>query len=606
MAGPWLSTHPTGKAEIGGRQVDVGAFYREGLVNGTDPRHPESWFHLLGVGQTLVEAAAMAWNVWLARGRLWDPLAPDERRRVLAWFEEASTIPPADNNWRLFSVILHSVSKQLGGKFDQATIDAHLDRVESFYLGDGWYNDGPPPPGHAWSIDYYNAFVLHPYLLYWCWLDGDSQPKRRERIFARARLFQRSFVHWFGSDGSFPCFGRSTLYRMGVTHVFAVALLVDACPLPLGQVRRLFGLVLRRALQTPGVLGSDGQLTMGFAREYLPMIEPYSGPGSPYWGAKAFGILALASHHPFWSSPEEPLPIERTDDVVAIPAAGFLVRGDRATGQVQLVNGKSLGSSKKYSNLTYSTHFGYEIDRHRPAGAIDPFGEASLTLSRDGRSWYGRHTVRFAEIRDGVLITEAVHRLGEQRLARTAKAVAGVLTAGHPEGTSHRLRSWVSARARTIYLRVASILTPRARVFSAVTFAGDQQVRAHYVRTRVKIFAREGGFACGWDDEREAELRADPISFVWTLSAASGIRPLIGYERAITPLRSDHNVLHLHSRIPLVETARARRGLLRLASVSLARPSPFPAEEVGVGMASKAEQLTAMLEEIATARPVRR
>jgi hypothetical protein len=340
---------------------------------------------------------------------------------------------------------------------------------------------------------------------------------------------------------------------------------------------------------------------MGFAREYLPMIESYSGPGSPYWGAKAFGVLALPSRHAFWNSPEEPLPIERSDDVVAIPAAGFLVRADRATGQVQVVNGKSLGSSKKYSNLTYSTHCGYEIDRDRPVGAIDPFGEANLTLSRDGRNWYGRNAVRFAEIRDGVLITEAVYRLGEQVLARTAIAVGGALTAGHPEGTLHRVRSWVRARARAIYLRVAPRLTPRATVLTAVTFAGDQQIRAHRVRSRVKVLAREGGFACGWDDEREPELRAGAISYVRTLSAASGIRPLIGYERAISPLRSDHNVLHLHSGIPHVETARARRGLLRLASVSLARPAAFPAEHVGVGVDGKAAQLMAMLEESAIA-----
>lgn len=354
MAGPRLLTHPTGEAAIGGRVVDVGDFYRTGFTNGTDVRHPDSWFSLLGLGQTLVEAATLAWSLWVARSHLWEPLGSLERRQILAWLEQASAIAPMDNNWRLFSVILLTVLKHLGGSFDQRTIDGHLDRVESFYLGDGWYNDGAMPCSRDCGIDYYNAFVIHPYLLYWCLLDGDSQPERRERIFSRARAFQRSFVRWFGSDGSFPCFGRSTLYRMGVTHIFVSAVLAGACALPLGQVRRLCGLVLRRAVEDPGALGREGQLTMGFAGEFLPMIESYSGPGSPYWAATAFGVLAFPQRHEFWQAPEEELPIEREDYVLILPAAGFLVQGDRVTGHVQVVNGKSLVYPKKYSNITYS------------------------------------------------------------------------------------------------------------------------------------------------------------------------------------------------------------------------------------------------------------
>ncbi len=537
MSGPWLSTHPTGEAPIAGRLTDIAAFYRQGLISGTDPRHPESWFPLLSTKQTLVEAAALAWNLWLARARLWDPLGSRERRSILAWFEEVSAIEPWDNNWRLFSVVLLTVSKFLGGRFDQAVIDAHLDRVESFYLGDGWYNDGPPNP-HNWQIDYYNAFVLHPYLLYWCWLDGDSQPARRERIFDRARQFQQSFVHWFGSDGSFPCFGRSTLYRMGVTHVFPWAVLAGACSLPLGQVRRLCGLTLRRALETTGVLRADGQLTMGFAREYLPMIE-HSGPGSPYWGAKAFGVLAIPPQHSFWTTPEKPLPVERGDYLLATGPPGFLVRGDRATGHVQVVNGKSLHLSKKYSNLAYSTHFGYEIDRPRKLDEPDPFGEAGLTLSRDARLWYGRIAVRSLHVEDGVLITAATYRLG--------------------------VRPWAST----------------ATVLSGVVFVGDQQIRVHRVKTKARVLAREGGFACGWEEEGEPELIGRLLSYARTPRAASGIRGLFGYERTPPPLRTDNNVLFPHSCVPHVETARAKRGILLLGSVA----SDSCSSSVAVGVA---------------------
>jgi hypothetical protein len=597
MAGPWLSTHPTGEAPIAGRNVDVGDFYRTGFVNGTGERHPDSWFPLLGLRQTLVEAASLAWNLWLARSHLWEPLGSVERRRILAWLEGASAIAPMDNNWRLFSAILHTVLKHLGGTFDQRTIDGHLDRVESFYLGDGWYNDGPLPCSPDCSIDYYNAFVLHPYLLYWSLLDGDSQPERRERILARARTFQRSFVLWFGSDGSFPCFGRSTLYRMGVTHVFASAVLADASALPLGQVRRLCGLVLRRALGAPGALSGERQLTMGFTRELLPMIEAYSGPGSPYWAAKAFGILGLPRQHEFWQAPEDPLPIEQSDYVVAVPAAGFLVRGDRDTGHVQIVNGKSFGYPKKYSNITYSSHFGYEIDAESAGGERDRFGEAGLTLSRDGRVWHPRRSIRELHVGDNLLVTEAVYRLGSRPLARTAEHVSRALSAERPAARTHprRAKSWLSAQAHAIYRWMAAKLTPRAKVLTAVMFVGDQQVRAHRVTSRVKVLAREGGFACGWSEDAP-DLLGGSLSYVGTKTAASGIKPLLGYDRAPVPRRGDHNVLHVTSCVPHVETSRPRRGVVHLVSVSVARPIAFAVKDVGRGIGDEPRHLIALLE----------
>jgi len=57
--------------------------------------------------------------------------------------------------------------------------------------------------------------------------------------------------------------------------------------------------------------------------------------------------------------------VERGDYTVTTAGGNFLLHGSRREGHVQLVNGGSLLFAKKYSNLTYSSHFGYEIDRHR-------------------------------------------------------------------------------------------------------------------------------------------------------------------------------------------------------------------------------------------------
>ncbi|HMB00665.1 MAG TPA: DUF2264 domain-containing protein, partial [Spirochaetota bacterium] len=43
MAGPWLSQSKEGKFDLEGTSYDVGHFYRQGILAGTDPEHDEYW-----------------------------------------------------------------------------------------------------------------------------------------------------------------------------------------------------------------------------------------------------------------------------------------------------------------------------------------------------------------------------------------------------------------------------------------------------------------------------------------------------------------------------------------------------------------------------------
>jgi hypothetical protein len=535
LAAPWLATHPTGVLDIAGRRVDLGAFYRRGFSAGTRRYRAESWYPLLRIPQTLVEAAAIARALIVARRRLWDPLNSGERRRLLAWLDRAqSRIPPIDNNWHLFSVTILTALKVLGGTADQDALDRHLDRIESFYLGDGWYTDGTGPPP---VLDYYNATVFHPYLLWWASLDGDSRPERRHRVRRRASLFLERFPELFASNGSYPCFGRSATYRMALTHIVPWAVAEGVWPHPPGMARRLCGLAARRFLGDPEAVAPTGALSLGFSRAWPPLAESYSGPASPLWAGKAFAVLALPPDHEFWTAPEAPLPIEHEDYVSKVGAGCFLLSGDRRTGHVQLVNGGSVAAgpdyAPKYSRLTYSSHFGYEIERGRPSDEPEPSGDAALTLSLDGRAWYARARARPLQSDDRVLITEGIHPLP-----------------GLP-----------------------------ARVVSAIGFDGDRQVRAHRVETQLPVFVREGSFALSWGGEEEPRTACGCVSWAAADGRASGIRPLLGYDAVPLPAPGNANILHGRSLVPRVETTRPRRGSSILASISLARPGHFePAE----------------------------
>jgi hypothetical protein len=524
-AGAWLASSTTGVLDGN----DLAAFYRTGLVNGTNPAHGESWYPLLRVRQTLVEAAAIAWNIVHARPHLWEPLSSAEREQMLEWIRAAGTIKPYDNNWHLFTVVVQTALKALGGDYERSRLEAALDRVDELYMADGWYDDrhkGTSAP----TLDYYNATVFHPYLLFWSQLDGQSEPERAARIVQRTRVFLDQFVHWFAADGSFPCFGRSASYRCALLLAPVMGVASGASPLPPGQVRRLCRLTVRRFLESSGVVDGEGLLTTGFTRPYPPLVERYSGNGSPYWALKAFSVLSLPAESAFWTDDEEPLPIEHADYTIPDGGGCFLVHGTKHDGQIQLINGGSVAAAKKYSNLAYSSHFGYELDRPRDVAEPDPFGDATLTFSRDGTTWYGRRTATSLGVHDDTLLCEATYRCG---------------------------------------------LRARARVRSAIRFVGDAQLRVHRVESSRPLYAREGGFAC----------RDDVISSGGALSlasgggATSGIRPLRGYDAAPAPSATGCNVLYPDSAVPLVVATKPQRGIFYLASLAVARPVLLREEE---------------------------
>ena len=237
-----------------------------------------------------------------------------------------------------------------------------------------------------------------------------------------------------------------------------------------------------------------------------------------------------------WGAQEEPLPVERGDYTLSIANGNFLLHGSRDDGHVQLINGGSLVYAKKHSNLSYSTHFGYEIDRHREIDEPDPFGEASLSFSLDGETWYGRQRAHAIRVEDGVLLIESTYGVRERG--------------------------------------------PHVRTISAIAFAGEAQIRVHRVEARDRVYAREGGFSCGWDAGQVPALLGGQLSFAAAGDRASGIRQLQGYDEADKPVLAGCNVLYPHSAVPQVRTTKARIGVFHLASVSLARPVLFAPEDL--------------------------
>jgi hypothetical protein len=322
-------------ASQGSAPGDLTERYVEGLRAGTDPRGEEAWQPIEDRAQPIVEAALIALALHETRPWIWNELDDGTRQRVVEWLSGILGKRTALNNWVLFPVVVQAFLKSVDAPYRQDEIDRNLDITDSWYRRDGWYTDGP---GH--SYDYYVGWGLHFHTLMWCRMDGNrSDPARaaiyRERVFR----FLEQYRFLFAADGTPLYHGRSLTYRFAAVAPLWAAALMDATPLAPGETRRIASGVLRRFLDQGAM--RNGLLTLGWYDEFLPMIQHYSGAGSPYWGSKGFCGLLLPSDHPVWAAEEEPMAVERSDFCMAMPEPGFLVRGTASDGIVRVVSHRS-------------------------------------------------------------------------------------------------------------------------------------------------------------------------------------------------------------------------------------------------------------------------
>ena len=374
---------------------DLAERYAAGLAAGTSPGGPDEWPAIARRSQSIVEAASIAVGLFEARAAIWGELATETKERLAAWLGAVRGELCYPNNWRVFPVVAHAFLKSVGAPHSQHEIDDGLAFIEGLHRGHGWYADGREGP-----CDHYSAWSFNFYLGAWARMDGDdSEPGVARRYRERLREFLDDYRHLFGADGA-PLFrGRSLTYRFAAAAPFWTGALLEATPLAPGATRRLASGAVRYFLDRGAV--EDGLLSGGWHGGFPPMLQAYSGPGSPYEACKAFLGLVLPPEHPVWTAPEEPLPVETADFARGLP--GVRAWGTRRDGIVRVAGERKnaypqsgAAADPHYGKLAYSTHTGPST----PDGPdcelrLLGVGRASAReLRRPPRYWRARRSAR--------------------------------------------------------------------------------------------------------------------------------------------------------------------------------------------------------------------
>ncbi len=299
---PWLQGEGGDAAEVALRSQ-----YREwalqGLHNAVDSSAKDFMRFDIG-GQQLVDASYVALAFHRAPW-LWQNLDTVSKTRMIASFRTTRRFKPVFSNWLLFSAMTESFFCKFGYEWDPMRVDYAMRQIDQWYRGDGMYSDGV-----NYAFDYYNSFVIHPYLAAITEImnkKNNDYKSMGEKIGKRNERFAVIQERLINTDGTYPATGRSIIYRGAAFQHLADMSWRKKLPAQLSpaSVRCALTAVIRKTLESPTTYTPEGWLTIGLYGSQPNLGDFYNNSGSPYICTNIFLPLGLPDTDPFWANPPE-------------------------------------------------------------------------------------------------------------------------------------------------------------------------------------------------------------------------------------------------------------------------------------------------------------
>ena len=324
MAGitPWLALPDDGTPE-GKQRKQLHDWALASYKNAVDPQSPD---YLLWKGelQILVDAAYLAESFLRAPESTWYQLDKTTQQRYIQCFKGLRVIRPAYNNWLLFRAIIEAFFLSIGEEADMYVLRVACCKINEWYLGDGYYYDGP-----EMECDYYKAYSIHPKYLegleqcekHKCWTPGSSK-----LAIQRMQRYNTVMERLVSPEGTYPGYGRSLVYRMGAFQTLAMAAWRFGMPKNIsnGQVRSAITAVMKNMFKVDGNFDDKGFLRLGFVGHQPNLANSYTDNGSLYMTSLVFMPLGLPADAPFWTAPAEPWTSQKAWSGKSFPIDGHV------------------------------------------------------------------------------------------------------------------------------------------------------------------------------------------------------------------------------------------------------------------------------------------
>ncbi|MEN2283150.1 DUF2264 domain-containing protein [Algoriphagus sp. SE2] len=301
---PWLELE-----EVSVEEKDIQKELREkallSIKHAVDPNSPD-YINWTEGAQPLVYGAFLVHGIMRAPKQLWEPLEEETKARLIKELHaQKLAIKPYYNNWILFGAMIDAFLFSIGEQGDLMRMDFAIKKHMEWYLGDGWYGDGP-----EFHLDYYNSYVIQPMLIQVLEIAAQKQNVYKADLeLAKKRMvrYSRQLELMISPEGTYTVLGRSICYRSGAFQPLAEVAWKEMLPEEIsnGQVRAALTTVYTRIFSAKDTFDQNGWLQLGLAGHQPGLAEPYISTGSLYLCSSGFLPLGLPASHPFWTDPAE-------------------------------------------------------------------------------------------------------------------------------------------------------------------------------------------------------------------------------------------------------------------------------------------------------------
>ena len=297
---PWLAL-PDDDTEEGKLRKQMREEVLKGLKNAVDPASPDL-LNFTKHAQPIVDAAYLVHAFLRAPKALWEPLDEITKERYIKALQSLRDRTGAYNNWLLFTGLTESFLMGKGAQYDQFRIRVSKNKVKEWYVGDGWYSDGP-----SFSMDYYNDYVIHPMLvdIYQVLKEKKIVSERQYNTAVKRMIRHSDFSErMIMPDGVFPAFGRSATYRTGAFQSLSQVALMKILPSYIhpAQVRCALTAVFVNMYDGNQNFDKNGWLVLGFNGHQPELADYYTTTGSLYMATLGFLALGLPADDYFWTN----------------------------------------------------------------------------------------------------------------------------------------------------------------------------------------------------------------------------------------------------------------------------------------------------------------
>jgi hypothetical protein len=306
---PWLAlpddTSAEGKLRAVLRQQALASY-----AHSVDPASPD---YLLWreAPQALVDSAYFTNAFLRAPRQLWEPLDAITKKRVIEEIKGLRRFSPPYTNWLLFAAMNEAFLLSIGEEWDPIRIDLAVRKMNEWYVGDGWYADGP-----RFHFDHYGSYVIQPMLVEIlevllatkATFNSLNAAALLDQAYKRMQRYGEHLERLIGPDGSYAPIGRSLTYRTAAFQPLGLLAWRKRLPpsLPEGQVRAATLAAQRAIFRFPSNFDDKGFLTLGFTGHQPKLADWYSNAGSMYLVAESLIALGLPAGDSYWTSPTLP------------------------------------------------------------------------------------------------------------------------------------------------------------------------------------------------------------------------------------------------------------------------------------------------------------